>query len=140
MITISDAPNSCGLKLLGGEINYKTAETYFKDLAGIFFKQDMEKQPDNTARWAKRPLADHTMFLYTHAPKLYTIGSLIKDYIEKHNLGTVVVSAEGNNPVHDRKIAVWVWTRDNIAFAKHCKELLAPKETEVKAKPKTETK
>lgn len=130
MITISDAANSCGLKLLGGETLYKTPETYFKDLAGKFFSEDKTKIIDHTARWRKMALADHTQFIYSHQPSKFKIGTQIKEYIEQHGLGTVIVSELGNNPVHDSKIAVWVWTRDNKAFETHCIALLTPPKKE----------
>lgn len=125
MLRMVDTTVSCGIKLLAGEVNYKTAETYFKDLATYHFNPDMTPKHQVTGLWSARTPFEYTVFIWTHAPAQYTIGSLMKDYIEKHKLGTVVVSEAGENPVHKgRKIAVWVWTRDNAAFAAHCEKLL----------------
>jgi hypothetical protein len=121
MIRITAAGNSCGVKLLHGEIYYKTAETYFKDLAGLYYKADGSQA---VPPYKEDAHADHTVFVYSHQPAKYTIGHDIKKYIEDHNLGTVTVSATGINPVHKSPICVWVWVRNNETFEKHCKELL----------------
>lgn len=114
MISAVLCPTSCGVQLLRGEHYYKTPETYFKDLV---------QQP-----WMD---STYTQFMYTHSEALYDIGDKIAGYIHKHNLGFVMKSRAGNNPVHGRNITVWVWTRDNIGFMKHREELLAPKKEEL---------
>lgn len=118
MITISDCPNSCGVKLLHGETSYKSVVNWMTDLA----KKTYTKHGDATAEGRY----NYTQFMYTHNPTKYQIGHDIKKYIEDNALGIVTVTPEGNNPVHRSSICLWIWTRDNEAFKKHSLELLNP--------------
>jgi hypothetical protein len=124
LITINPVSISCGLHALGGETNYKTAETYFKDLASKFF---VLYKPTNQFVPSGMIGTNHTVFIFSHSPTRHDIGKKIAEYIEKHELGSVTVSPVGHNPIHHSKICVWTWVRDNKKFNEHCIALLEAK-------------
>lgn len=105
-VSTIDCPISCGVRLIRGEMEYKTAAVFFKDFISL-------------------ETHERTIFIWTHSEVAYPeIGDKITKYIHDNGLGTVVKSKPGGNPVHSgREITVWVWTRDNKAFAKHAEDL-----------------
>lgn len=139
MLRIVETP-SCGLFFLGGETLYKTAETYFKDLAALCFGKDGKQ----TGYRLDKPrittdINKMCLFVWTHSPDVHSIGELMREYIEKHHLGTVTVSPKGKNPLHKEHdgAVVWTWVRDNVNFEKHCKGLLSPKDVLCPSTPPT---
>lgn len=125
---------SCGLVMICGQSTYKTAEVFIKDFLTLRIPQP------NLAgcSFTRRPGYMYTQYLYTHCPSKHgPIGTLIKEYIEKHGLGKVTESAPGNNPVHGSEtnphdIVVWIWTLDLKACEKHSHDL-SQAEAEAKA-------
>lgn len=137
MITINSASMSCGVKLLGGETLYSSVEAWINDFIRLNYEVNADpKPPIKSEKWLQKNPATYTQFIFSHSPTKSKMGKAITEYIEKHGLGSVLVSEPGNNPVHSSKIVVYVWTRDNKAFEKHAKELLLPKDkTEDVPKP-----
>lgn len=114
MISYSQFPNCCGLGLLHGERNYKTAETYFKDFASL------------SKNFSAIYQVGAVMFEHNAS---YDIGVKIKEYVEKHGLGTVHISDPIPNPVHGgREFLVYTWKHDRNNLRKHCAALLKPPE------------
>lgn len=128
MLTTAIASNSCGLQLLNGVKNYKTPGVFIKDFLRL------------TPMYGSSRYQGFTQFLYTMCPKSCgDIGTLIEDFIHEHNLGTVVHSAPGNNPVHGSKenphdIVVWVWTVNLDGLAAYRSKIEAEEKAALAAK------
>lgn len=96
MLNFTTAANSCGVTLIHGDSSYQTPEAFIKDFLHT-------RQPGDNG---------YTQYMYTHNIDTRDIGLKIEQFIVRNRLGTVVRSAIGNNPVHNSKIVVWLWTLD----------------------------
>lgn len=134
MLNVHDFSVSCGVKVIGGETTYQTAEAFVKDFFTI--KQNR--------------YFFYTQFIFTHCTSPTAtnrgaqvqkdnrcMGDKIEEYVKTHNLGVITRSEPGSNPVHPetkehpRKIVVWVWTIPDTIGANYLASL---------AKEKTEKK
>lgn len=125
MISMTDCSVSCGVKIVGGETHYQTAEAFVKD---FFVKK---------AGCA----SGYTQFMFTHCTNPQStgrgakkqedgrcIGDKIEEYVKANNLGVITRSEPGTNPHHpeyppnadppgfkgyQHKIVIWVWTIPN---------------------------
>lgn len=71
--------------------------------------------------WLSNPRCSFYFFTDSSAEK-YKYGKKLKEYIEKHKLGTVHETLGKNNPNSSNRVRAYIWTINHTAFTRWAKE------------------